>query len=300
VAVIFISILRARAMNLLMFTLLCAAAPALAGKAAATAKIFTDKGSTYFRTDNKKALSVGAELDVVVDAKDTSKPVGQAVVMEVNGALARISVDDDATKAGGKFVVLPTGAGKASPAAAARADDDEPKAPAFKSTGNKLSGKLGVAGLHFSWSNDSDTSWTGCKLVHSDGSFFDVGEVVKHTDDGVLRVKLGGAPEPAFDHVEVICSEGKSRFYFDKPSQPKGSLKGYARNDGGGIVLYNQMETAWTACDVRKPDGTHYVLGTLKGHSDDSIAKGRFKKEADNKPKWIEMRCKEGGLHTQI
>lgn len=288
-------------MRLLTLLTLCAAVPALAGKPATTAKIFTDKGSTYFRTDNKKALSVGLELDVVADAKDTSKPVGQAVVMEVNGALARISVDEDATKAGGKFVVLPTGnAAAAAPAPADDGDDDAPKTPAFKGTGNKLDGKLGVAGLHFSWSNNSDTSWTQCKLVHSDGSFFDVGEVVKHTDDGVLRVKLGGAPEPAFDHVEVICSEGKSKFYFDKPSQPKGSLKGYARNDGGGIILYNQMETAWTACDVRKPDGTHYVLGTLKGHSDDSIAKGRFKKEEDNKPRWIEMRCKEGELRTQI
>jgi hypothetical protein len=191
-----------------LFTLfsLCVAVPALAGKPATTAKIFTDKGSTYFRTDNKKALSVGLELDVVADAKDTSKPVGQAVVMEVNGALARISVDEDATKAGGKFVVLPTGASAAkAPAKEDEADDDDaPKTPAFKGTGNKLDGKLGIAGLHFSWSNNSDTSWTQCRLVHSDGSFFDVGEVVKHTDDGVLRVKLGGAPEPAFDHVEVL------------------------------------------------------------------------------------------------
>ena len=291
-------------MRLLTLLLLCAAAPALAGKPAATAKIFTDKGNTYFRTDNKKALSVGAELDVVVDGKDPGKPVGQAVVMEVNGALARVSVDEDATKAGGKFVVLPNGngggSGKAAAAASDDDDDDAAKAPVFKGTGNKLSGKLGVAGLHFSWSNDSDNSWTGCKLVHSDGSFYDVGEVVKHTDDGVLRVKLGGAPEPAFDHIEVVCSEGKSKFYFDKPSAPKGTLKGYARNDGGGVILYNQMESAWTACDVRKPDGTHYVLGTLKGHADDSIAKSRFKKEEDNKPKWIEMRCREGELHTQI
>jgi len=279
---------------------LCLGLPVLAGKPPATAKIFTDKGNTFFRTDNKKLLTVGAEFDVVADAKDPSASLGKAVIMEVNGQLARISIDDEAKA--GKFVVLaPSGGG----AAAAKVekdddDDDEPKAAVFKGTGNKLDGKLGIAGLHFSWSNNSDSSWTGCKLVHSDGSFFDVGEVVKHSDDGVLRVKLGGAPEPAYDHVEVICSEGKSKFYFDRPSQPKGSLKGYAKRDGSGLFLYNQMETAWTACDVRKPDGTHYVLGTLKGHTDDSIAGSRFKKEEDNKPKWIEMRCKEGELKTML
>lgn len=275
--------------------LLCVAVPALA--AAPTAKIFTDKGSTYFRTDKKKALEVGAELDAVIDAKDPSKPVGKAVIMEINGALARISLDDDAAKAGAKYVVL------ASAPSAAAHDDDAPAPAAAKpyaGTGRKLEGRLEQAGLQFGWHNDSDASWTGCKLVHSDGSFYDIGEVVKHSDDTVLRVKLGGAPEPAFDHVQVSCAEGESKFYFDQPSKPKGTLKGYARNEGGGIILFNQMETAWTACDVRKPDGTHYVLGTLKGHNDDSVAKGRFKKEEDNRPKWIELRCKEGELRTQL
>ncbi len=288
-------------MRLLTLLTLCLAAPASAGKAPATAKIFTDKGNTYFRTENKKLLTVGAEYDVVADAKDTSKSLGKAVIMEVVGQLARITLDDEAK--GGKFVVLAPATADA-PAAAAKVDDDDdddaPKTPVFKGTGRTLDGKLGIAGLHFSWTNSSDESWTQCKLVHSDGSFFDVGEVVKHSDDGVLRVKLGGAPDPAYDHVSVICSEGKSKFYFDKPSQPKGSLKGYARRDGSGLFLTNQMETAWTACDVRKPDGTHYVLGTLKGHSEDSIAGNRFKKEEDNKPKWIEMRCKEGELKTML
>lgn len=287
-------------MRLLTVLTLCLALPAAA--APATAKIFSDKGNTYFRTDNKKLLAVGAEFDVVADAKDTTKSLGKAVIMEVTGQLARITVDDEAKA--GKYVVLSAPSGAGSPAKVEKEkdddDDDAPKKPAFKPTGKTLEGKLGVAGLHFSWSNNSDASWTGCKLVHSDGSFFDVGEVVKHTDDGVLRVKLGGAPDPAYDHVEVICSEGKSKFYFDRPSQPKGSLKGYAKRDGSGLFLYNQMETAWTACDVRKPDGTHYVLGTLKGHDDDSIAGNRFKKEEDNKPKWIEMRCNEGELKTML
>ncbi|MBK7857440.1 MAG: hypothetical protein IPJ65_02220 [Archangiaceae bacterium] len=195
------------------------------------------------------------------------------------------------------------------PAAAAQAtlvvqdDDEAPKAPVYVGTGKKLQGRLEQNGLHFGWHNDSDASWTSCRLVHSDQSWFDVGEVVKHSEDSVLR-KLGGAPPPPpYDHIKVVCAEGQSKFYFDRPSEPKGTLKGYARNDGGSIILYNQMERAWTACDVRKPDGTHYVLGTLKGHQDDSINKGRFKKEerdGDNAPKWVEMRCREGELKTVL
>src|SRR5882762_5576929 len=93
---------------------LCIAVPALA-KGPETAKIFSDKGSTYFRSDNKKALSVGAELDAVADAKSPDKVLGKAVIMEVTGALARVSLDDDAAKGGAKYVVLPHGV--AAPAA---------------------------------------------------------------------------------------------------------------------------------------------------------------------------------------
>ncbi len=269
------------------------AAPALA-KGVETAKIFTDKGSTYFRTDAKKVLNVGDELVAIADPKNPDGPSGRAVIMELTGSLARVSLDDDATRIKAKHVILP---GNAAPAAAA--PEEAAKAPAAPS-GPTLDGKLELSGLRFAWKSFSDSSWTDCKLVHSDGSFFEVGEVVKHSEDGVLRVKLGGAPEPAYDHLAVICSEGESKFYFDKPSAPQGKLKGYAVNNGGSVVVYNQNDTAWTACDVRKPNGTHYVLGTLKGHQDDSIDKGRFKKEEDNKPKWIEMRCKEGQLRTAL
>jgi len=280
-------------MRLLSLLSLCVASVVLAkGSGPETAKIFTDKGSTYFRTDNKKALAVGAELDAVADAKSPDKVLGKAVIMEVTGALARITLDDEAAKA--KYVVLPKGG--AAPAAEApieKGDEAPPRTP-----GAKLEGRLVLSGLRFEWSNDSDASFTACVLHHSDGSSYDVGEVVKHTDDGVLRVKLIAPSDPPFDHIDLTCAEGEGQFWFDKPNAPKGKLKGYATNDGGGIILYNQMETAWTSCDIRKPNGTHYVLSHLKGHSDDSVAKNRFKKEEDNKPKWIELRCKEGELHT--
>jgi hypothetical protein len=292
-------------MSLVAITLVVFSQLTLTAAPATTAKIFTDKGNTYFRTD-PKLISVGAEFDMVTNPKQPEKSVGKAVVMEINGPLARISIDDDAKKAGAKFIVIFRPGDEAQAAAATVSPEKRDEAVAKKADpavppAKKLTGRLEVAGLRFVWNNDSDESWTQCKLVHCDGSSFDVGEVVKQTEDGVMRVKLSGAPEPVYDHVEVICSEGQAKFYFDKPSQPEGTLKGYAENDSGSVTIHNKAETAWTACDVRKPDGTHYVLGTLKGHAEDGIAKRRFKKEdASRKPGWIEMRCKQGELRTAL
>jgi hypothetical protein len=218
--------------------------------------------------------------------------------MEVNGKLARVILDDEAAKGGAKYVVVPKPSGGGGAGAAPIAAP--PSAPK-PSPAPKLNGRLSAGALRYEWSNDTDQSWTQCKLVHSDGSFFDVGEVVKHTDDGVMRLKLSSGPQPAYDHLAVKCSEGEARFYFDRPQAPQGTLKGYATNEGGGaVLLYNQNDTAWTGCDVRKPDGTHYVLGTLKGRSSDSIAGGRFKKEESNVAKWVELRCAEGVLHAPL
>jgi hypothetical protein len=263
------------------------AAPAFAKDEAA--KIITDKGSQFIRSDNKKALTVGAEFVAVADAA-TAAPVGKAVVMEVTGALARISLDEEATKGGAKFVLIPkaaTGAPKA----------DAPKADAPRPAGPKLDGKIEVGVLRVTFSNNTDASWTDCSLHFSDGRSYKVGEVVKHSDDTVMKVKFTSPPEPPSDHVKVACSEGESDFYFAKPQVSGGKLKGYATNDKGSVVIYNNTETAWTACDVSKPNGSHFVLGTLKGHDHDSIDRGRFVKEAEAAAKGsIELRCKEGQL----
>ncbi|MBK7857685.1 MAG: hypothetical protein IPJ65_03445 [Archangiaceae bacterium] len=258
-----------------------------------TAKLFTDKGSTYFRADKKKPVEVGTELDVAADAS-ASKLLGKAVVMEVTGALARVNLDDDAAR-GGKFVVL---ASSAPAAAAAQAtlvvqdDDEAPKAPVYVGTGKKLQGRLEQNGLHFGWHNDSDASWTSCRLVHSDQSWFDVGEVVKHSEDSVLRVKLGGAPPPPpYDHIKVVCAEGQSKFYFDRPSEPKGTLKGYARNDGGSIIL----TTRWSARGRRATCASPTAplrAGHLEGPPGRQHQQGalRRKSETATTPR-VESRC---------
>ena len=79
--------------------------------------------------------------------------------------------------------------------------------------------------------------------------------MVKHSDDTVLKVMFKSLPAPLYDHLVVTCSEGESRFYFARPTAPVGSLKGYAVNEGGGgVVVYNTSDSAWTNCDVKKPN----------------------------------------------
>jgi hypothetical protein len=263
------------------------AAAAVPGPEAA--KLFSDKGSVYFRTENVKALTVGAELPATVEAASPA-PVGKAVIMEVSGKLARVSLDDEATKGGAKFVLLPKPKGGGAGVLAAA-----------RPTGPKLNGKLESGALRVTITNNSDASWTGCELEYSDGSKYKLGQMVKHSDDTVLKVMFRGTPSPIYDHVAVACSEGESRFYFSKPTAPVGGLKGYAVNEGGGsVVIYNSGETAWTQCDVKKPDRSHYVLGTLKGHANDGINGGRFKKEAEGPISWLEIRCKEGWLRQPL
>ena len=275
-------------MTALVMVLVCAALP---GPEAA--KLFSDKGSTYFRTENIKTLTVGAELAALTDPS-SSAPVGKAVVMELNGKLARVSLDDDATKAGAKFVLLPKAKGGVAAVASASPASTRP-------TGPKLNGTVETGTLRVSIANNSDTSWSGCTLMYSDGSSYFLGEMVKHSDDTVLKVKFSSLRAPIYDHLLVSCAEGESQFYFSKPTAPVGSLKGYAVNEGGGsVVVYNSGDTAWTQCEVKRPDRGHYVLGTLKGHANDGINGGRFKKEAEPPISWLDLRCKEGWLRQSL
>ncbi len=296
--------------RLFALSLLVASSVHAANPNAEVAKIFTDKGSTYIRSDNKKVLVIGAELTAVATA-ESNLSIGKAVVMEVNGALARVSLDEDATQNHAKYLLVPKakaaaavpapGTAPAASPAATPAPTGAPPAEARKVL-PKLEGTLESGALRVSIVNDSDASWTDCQLAYSDGRTYKVGEVMKHSDDTVMKIKFTGPPEPLYDHLVVNCSEGESTFFFAKPQAPVGKLKGYATDDGkGSVVIYNNNDTGWTTCDVKKPNGTHYVLGNLKGHDHDSIDRGRFKKEAEPaKDQWLELRCKEGELHTKL
>lgn len=267
--------------------LLLLALPAAAGTKPEAAKIFSDKGSQYVRSDNKRALTVGAEL---VATDDAQKSVGKVVIMEVTGSLARVSLDDDATKAKAKYALIPAPKVAAGAPAAVAAPVAAPVA--------KLNASL-EPGMRIKFANLSDQDWTGCELLTNDGKKLEIGEVPKHTQDTAMKFKFSSPPSPPYDHLTVSCAEGEAQFYFNKPNAPVGSLKGYATNEKGSVVVFNQANSGWTACDVKKPDGTHYVLGTLKAGDNDSIDKGRFAKEQEAKvQEWMELRCAQGAFRA--
>jgi hypothetical protein len=274
---------------LLLLLVLLALIPGAA--LAQAAKIFTDKGSTWIRSDNKKALKVGAELDAVADEK-SNKALGKAVIMEVNGMLARVNVDEEATKAGAKYVLVKGIGGKAAPSGDARpAEVAAP--PRAKLKGILEHGLLGVRIV-----NETDNDWNNCLLSYSDGTSYKLGQMAKRSEDSVMKVKFGFPAAPLYDHVVVECGEGKSKMYFAKPNAPEGKLKGHAVNEGGGAVrVHNDSNDSWSNCDVIKPDGSHYVMGSLKSRDSDGIANGRFRKEAEaKKDLFLEMNCDEGQL----
>ena len=56
-----------------------------------------------------------------------------------------------------------------------------------------------------------------------------------------------------------------------------GALKGYVEDAGGGrIILYNTGDRDWHRCDVRKPEGTHYVIEKLSARDQESVRSGLF------------------------
>lgn len=286
------------------------------------AKVFVDKGSTYLRSEKK--LKVGDELVMVTDAAGATE-AGHALVMEVNGALVRVTLDDEAAKANAKFARLsaPVAAKSAAPAAKpapvvaaaapaaaapAAAQPPPPTPPAAAAppappalTGPTLKGRLEANGFRAVAYNDSPTPWTGCEFRFSDGGFHDIGTVGAMSDESSVLIKFTWPPDPPFNGVTVKCAEGEAFFKFSEPAA-KHALDGFAEVDGSRVTINNSGDTEWTRCDVRKPDGTHYVMGRLKAHDRDSARGGAFQKsnDAPKPPRWLTLTCKEGSLRQQV
>ena len=264
-------------------------------------KAFSDQGSLFVRTPTANAVSVGDELSMVSDAQGT-KEVGKAVVMEVTGPLARLSLDEASAKAKAKFVRV--AAAKKPPAPAPEPKPVVAVAPAAAppprvAAGPSLVGRAEKGALRLTVYNDSATPWSDCELKVADGRSYRMEGVAAHADDGVMWVKFSGpprAPEPPYDNVLVRCDEGETRFFFANPTSP-GALKGYVENAGGGrVIVHNASDLAWSRCDVRKPDGSHYVLGSLKAKDQESIRSGLFAKEAvaEIPITSVHVSCKQG------
>ncbi len=278
-------------------------------------KTFTDKGSVYLRSEKVK-LKVGDELVMMGDFEG-SRPAGHAVVMEVNGPLARVSLDEEADAAKAKFVRLGKGwaiATKPPPAPSlGMAPPPPPPAlsqPAAVTSAPKpmearavpsstLKGRLESNPFRAKAYNDSDRAWTDCEFRYSDGSHYSIGTLGAGADESVVRVKFTYPSDAPFDFVMVKCAEGEAKFSFADPSA-KHALSGYAERDGARVVIHNDGETPWSRCDVRKPDGSHSVIGTLKAHDTESTRGSAFKKENDPGVTSLMLVCAQGQLSLSL
>jgi hypothetical protein len=223
-------------------------------------------------------------------------------VMEVTGLLARITLDDEATKAGAKFAKLPEAEAKAAAPVAKAEPVAEKQKPADKP---QLKGHL-ENGLRISVNNESDQNWTECELRFNDGRYYKLGELSPHSDDTVIAMKFSkppAPPEPVYDHVMVTCDEGETKFVFANPHSP-GALKGYVEDLGSGrVIIHNSSDQLWTRCDVRKPDKTHYVMDKLKPHDQESVRSGNFVKANEAPPPAatvLALVCKQGEMHIDL
>jgi hypothetical protein len=51
---------------------------------------------------------------------------------------------------------------------------------------------------------------------------------------------------------------------------------------------------------VARPNGEHYVLGSLRAGDHESIRGGLFKKEAEAGPSWVRMQCAQGYVEQPL
>jgi hypothetical protein len=266
------------------------------------AKVFVDQGKTYVRSDNPASLVVGNEFTVCSDAAMT-KPVGKAVIMEVVGQLARVSLDEAATKAPVRFVRL----GKAQPppppppppepvlAAMPPPPPPPPPAPPAPLAG-PLAGRI-EQGDKITIRNDTERTWTGCELFYSDRRHAIVGPVEARKSASISARSVQDGPDLSDDRITVRCAEGEADFIFEQPSR-KTALNGYAESSRkGGIILHNDGPTDWTRCDLIKPDRTHYVQGLMHARSGDTIRGSLFK--APTAPETVTLKCFEGSFTVE-
>jgi hypothetical protein len=267
-------------------------------------KVFSDKGNFFLRSDKKNPVAVGTEVQMFTDAAGT-KEAGTAIVMELTGALARITLDEDATKANARFAKIAGGAAAGGGAAKADAKPAAEKAPSGAS-GPALKGRLSNGPIRVTINNDSDVSWTDCQLRFDDGRTYELGDMASNSEDTVITLKFKSPPKPPpplYDHVLVTCDEGETKFLFANPRSP-GTLKGYAEDKGGGRVdIFNTGDVTWQRCDVRKPDRTHYIMAKLKPRDQETIRSGAFMADAQEKPPdatELSLKCKQGHVKLSL
>lgn len=291
--------------------LLALAAPAAA--ADELAKLFTDQGKTYLRSEGAAALVPGTELPAFVDAAGT-KGAGKAIVMEVLGQLARVTLDDDAAKGAAKYVLVSARAAAAGtpppppppqaavapaaaapppppPAAVPPTATPPPPPPPLKAT-------LGRAGPAITIRNESDVEWVGCELKFPDRRYAPAGNVPARQQVRIGYDRIKPAPDLGDDALLVRCAQGEAEFVYGQPGKSRTLVGHVVAGGAGGVFLHNDGDTDWTQCDLIKPNGNHFLQGTLRAHSSDSVRGGLFRPPTG--PELIVLTCAQGAMSQPV
>jgi hypothetical protein len=282
-------------MNRTALLLLLIAAPV--AHADELAKVFADQGKSYIRSDQASALVVGTELPAFSDAAG-AKPAGKVIVMEVTGQLARVTFDEDASRAGAKYVRVGVRAGAAQaggqpPPPPPPPSMYPPLPPVVSSRPVALQATLGRGDNAITITNNTDAPLSGCELRFPDRRFAPVSMVPARKKVTIGYGAIKPPPDVGDEYLTMRCNEGESDFRFNEPNRSSGELKGHAENRGrGSVLIFNDSSQDWTGCDVIKPNGDHFMQNNLGAHASDSIRGGLFK--APSGAEVIQLICVEG------
>jgi len=255
------------------------------------AKLFTDDGKTYLRSEGAPSLVPGAELPAYSDAGGT-RAAGKVIVMEVKGLLVRVSFADAAAKASAKFVRV---GGKAPGAGAP--PPPPPPPPGLPPPPPPLQAVLGREGNAITIRNDSSGDMVGCQLTFPDRRFAPAGTVPAGRTVKVGYGEIRPAPDVGDDFIVVRCNEGEAELHFKEPNKPN-ALKGRAEGRGGGVLIFNDGDRDWTECDLIKPNGNHFKQGPLKAKTSDSVRAGLFRPREG--PEIIQLVCAQGAMSQPV
>ncbi len=190
--------------------LLAASPRALAGSD--VAEVFADKGETYIRAGSSQGVGLGTSLSVV--GPDDRKVLGTATVLEVFPGMARVSLDDAATKASGKKYVRLTAAKQTT--SAPSGGDAAPAAgglighAAFSGVGPAVGHKVVVY-------NDGAVEWTHCDLRLPTNLHYLLERLPAKQSESIMVFKFkqdGAAYDRPIDSITVKCSQGRAKFTF--------------------------------------------------------------------------------------
>ncbi len=198
--------------------------PTLALADASVVEAFKDKGEYFVKAGTRAGLKIGSEVTILGDQIGDSgeyRTAGKGTVLEVWENLARVNLDEEASKLKevkharvAKLAPKPAPSAPAGQAAA-------PAAPAPAPAGGKLNGHAAINGFgpakRITLFNDSKDNWTKCDLRLPDNRHYVMASLKAGDSEAVSLPHFsqdGTAFDKPLDSLSVKCNEGEGRFNF--------------------------------------------------------------------------------------